>query len=123
MPAKVLATEPPATASLASEKLPENSELTVAPEHALYRLDRATFKTQQGRILDAGARVVEERLPGISVIQAADVPAISGDVKDSQADISKAHRLLGYQPAVTFEDGLKRTIEWYRAAIAASVSS
>src|SRR5439155_14106028 len=33
----------------------------------------------------------------------------SGDVKDSQADISKAHRLLGYQPTIAFEDGLKRT--------------
>ena len=40
----------------------------------------------------------------------------SGDVKDSQADISKAQRLLGYQPIVSFEDGLKRTIEWYRTA-------
>jgi nucleoside-diphosphate-sugar epimerase len=39
-----------------------------------------------------------------------------GDVKDSQADIAKAQRLLGYQPAISFEDGLKRTIEWYRAA-------
>ena len=46
----------------------------------------------------------------------------SGDVKDSQADISKAHRLLSYQPKVSFEDGLKRTIEWYRAASAAGVA-
>jgi UDP-N-acetylglucosamine/UDP-N-acetyl-alpha-D-glucosaminouronate 4-epimerase len=40
----------------------------------------------------------------------------SGDVKDSQADIAKAQRLLGYQPIVSFEEGLKRTIEWYRTA-------
>ena len=46
----------------------------------------------------------------------------SGDVRDSQADISKAQRLLGYQPIVSFEDGLKRTIEWYRTATAAGVS-
>ena len=38
----------------------------------------------------------------------------SGDVKDSQADISKAQRLLGYQPIVSFEEGLKKTVEWYR---------
>ena len=43
----------------------------------------------------------------------------SGDVKDSQADIAKAHRLLGYQPTVSFEDGLQKTIEWYRTATAA----
>jgi nucleoside-diphosphate-sugar epimerase len=43
----------------------------------------------------------------------------AGDVKDSQADISKARRLLDYEPAISFEDGLKRTIEWYRAETAA----
>jgi nucleoside-diphosphate-sugar epimerase len=37
-----------------------------------------------------------------------------GDVKDSQADISKARRILGYEPIVTFEDGLARTVAWYR---------
>jgi UDP-N-acetylglucosamine/UDP-N-acetyl-alpha-D-glucosaminouronate 4-epimerase len=46
----------------------------------------------------------------------------SGDVKDSQADISKARRLLGYQPTISFEDGLKRTIEWYRTATTAGVA-
>ena len=46
----------------------------------------------------------------------------SGDVKDSQADISKAQRILGYQPIVSFEEGLKRTIEWYRTAAPAGVS-
>ena len=40
----------------------------------------------------------------------------SGDVKDSQADITKAQRILGYQPTVTFEEGLRRTVEWYRTA-------
>jgi nucleoside-diphosphate-sugar epimerase len=47
----------------------------------------------------------------------------SGDVKDSQADIAKAQRLLGYQPIVSFEEGLKRTVEWYRTATAAGVST
>jgi nucleoside-diphosphate-sugar epimerase len=43
-----------------------------------------------------------------------------GDVRDSQADIRKAKELLGYEPIVSFEDGLSRTIEWYRAARAAA---
>jgi nucleoside-diphosphate-sugar epimerase len=47
----------------------------------------------------------------------------SGDVKDSQADIEKAQRLLGYQPTISFEEGLKRTIEWYRTATAAGVTT
>ena len=40
----------------------------------------------------------------------------AGDVKDSQADISKACRLLGYQPIVSFEEGLEKTIAWYRTS-------
>ncbi len=47
----------------------------------------------------------------------------SGDVKDSQADIAKAQRLLGYQPTVSFEEGLKRTVDWYRTSTPAGVSA
>jgi len=42
-------------------------------------------------------------------------PARAGDVRHSRADISLAQKELGYQPAVSFEEGLKRTLEWYRA--------
>jgi nucleoside-diphosphate-sugar epimerase len=45
--------------------------------------------------------------------------ARAGDVKHSQADISKAQSLLGYQPTVSSEEGLKRTLEWYRSERAA----
>jgi len=41
----------------------------------------------------------------------------AGDVKDSQADINKAARLLGYKPLVTFEQGLKNTVDWYRTTV------
>jgi nucleoside-diphosphate-sugar epimerase len=41
-------------------------------------------------------------------------PARAGDVRDSQADIEKARRLLGYEPTVSFEDGLDSTVSWYR---------
>jgi nucleoside-diphosphate-sugar epimerase len=36
-----------------------------------------------------------------------------GDVKHSQADISMAEKLLGYSVETGFEEGLKRTVEWY----------
>jgi UDP-glucose 4-epimerase len=36
-----------------------------------------------------------------------------GDVRDSQADISKAAALLGYQPSVNFEAGLRETVKWF----------
>jgi len=39
-----------------------------------------------------------------------------GDVRDSQADIQKAQRLLGYSTTVGLEQGLKKTVEWYRAS-------
>ncbi len=38
-----------------------------------------------------------------------------GDVRDSQADITKAERLLGYKPTVGLEEGLRRTVEWYKS--------
>jgi nucleoside-diphosphate-sugar epimerase len=38
----------------------------------------------------------------------------AGDVRDSQADIAKATRLLGYRPVASFDEGLARTVEWYR---------
>jgi UDP-N-acetylglucosamine/UDP-N-acetyl-alpha-D-glucosaminouronate 4-epimerase len=38
----------------------------------------------------------------------------AGDVRDSQADIGKAQRILGYSPVVPFEEGLRRTVDWYR---------
>jgi nucleoside-diphosphate-sugar epimerase len=40
----------------------------------------------------------------------------AGDVRDSQADISKAQRMLGYEPIVSFEQGLEKTVEWYRTS-------
>jgi UDP-glucose 4-epimerase len=38
-------------------------------------------------------------------------PARAGDVHDSQASIEKARAVLGYEPAVGFEEGLRRTLE------------
>jgi UDP-glucose 4-epimerase len=48
----------------------------------------------------------------------------TGDVRHSLADISAAAEAFGYRPAVSFEDGLRRTVDWYRkshpGALAAS---
>ncbi len=41
-------------------------------------------------------------------------PERKGDIKHSLADISKAQAGLGYNPKVNFEEGLRRTVEWYR---------
>ena len=39
-----------------------------------------------------------------------------GDIRDSQADIDLARNALGYQPRVAFEEGLRRTWEWFCAS-------
>jgi UDP-glucose 4-epimerase len=41
-------------------------------------------------------------------------PEREGDVKDSLADITAAQEGLGYSPVVSFEEGLRRTVDWYR---------
>ena len=47
------------------------------------------------------------------------IPAVygaarAGDVHDSQADTTAAVRDLGHAPRFSFEEGMRRTLEWYR---------
>ena len=42
-------------------------------------------------------------------------PDRKGDIKHSNADISKARKLLGYDPDYSFEDGIQLAIDWYKA--------
>jgi len=49
-------------------------------------------------------------------LQAKYEPARVGDIRDSQADISLAGKILGYHPSVAFEAGLERTWHWYKTA-------
>jgi len=46
----------------------------------------------------------------------------SGDIKHSLADITLAQKHLGYKPVVSFEEGLRRTVEWYRGETRATVA-
>jgi UDP-glucuronate 4-epimerase len=41
-------------------------------------------------------------------------PAQPGDVPQTFADITKARRLLGYNPQTDIEEGIRRFIEWFR---------
>ena len=54
-----------------------------------------------------------EKITGKKISAKYDPPR-TGDIRDSQADISLARKLLGYQPRVDFEQGLQRTWEWYK---------
>jgi UDP-glucose 4-epimerase len=42
-------------------------------------------------------------------------PARAGDIRFSRADITKAQNLLGYAPEVSLEEGLRRTVQFYRS--------
>lgn len=46
------------------------------------------------------------------------MPARPGDIRDSHADITLARRLIGFEPTVGFEDGLRATIDWLRRGTA-----
>jgi nucleoside-diphosphate-sugar epimerase len=59
---------------------------------------------------------------GFSVAPKYDEPR-AGDVRHSLADIGLARKYLNYSPEVGFEDGLKRTVEWYRQTAQAPAST
>ena len=44
-------------------------------------------------------------------------PERAGDVKHSLADLSRTKKHLGYKPKVDFEEGLRRTVDWYREQV------
>ncbi len=54
-----------------------------------------------------------QRLTGTDVTPIYAAPR-AGDVRDSQADIGKARRLLEYEPIVAFDQGLEQTVAWFR---------
>ncbi len=59
-------------------------------------------------------------------IEGVEIPAIwgaprAGDVRDSQADTTAAVRELGHTPRFTIEEGLRRTLEWYRESLVSAI--
>jgi nucleoside-diphosphate-sugar epimerase len=57
-----------------------------------------------------------QKIEGVS-IPAKYGPPRAGDVRDSQADTTAAVRELGHAPRFTIEEGLRRTLEWYRESL------
>jgi nucleoside-diphosphate-sugar epimerase len=56
-----------------------------------------------------------QKIEGVS-LPARYAPPREGDVHDSQADTTAARRDLGHDPQYTLEQGLRRTLAWYRAS-------
>jgi nucleoside-diphosphate-sugar epimerase len=88
-------------------------------------------KAVAGQVVNVatGGRIsLNQLLDAMNRIAGTQVKAIykdarAGDVKDSQADISRARRLLGYEPTVSLDEGLRHTLAWCRAEGAASSAS
>ena len=57
-----------------------------------------------------------QRVTGASGVEPAYAARRPGDIRDSQADITLARELLGFEPSVTVEEGLRRTVAWQRSA-------
>src|SRR3989442_2425546 len=55
-----------------------------------------------------------EGIAGKAIVAKYDPPR-DGDIRDSQADITQSKEILGYNPTVGFEEGLRRTYEWDRS--------
>ena len=85
-------------------------------------LKASTAPATAGKMFNAGNggryslnevwRVLQE-IEGVS-IQANYGPPRAGDVRDSQADTEAATKYLGHTPRFSLEEGLRRTLEWYR---------
>jgi nucleoside-diphosphate-sugar epimerase len=54
-----------------------------------------------------------QKIEGVS-IPANYGPSRAGDVRDSQADTTAAMKYLGHAPRFSLEEGLRRTLDWYR---------
>ncbi len=88
-------------------------------------------KDASGEVINVatnGRVSLNQLFKALRVLIGADVEPVyeeprAGDVRDSQADIGKAARLLGYAPLVPFDEGLKKTVEWYRAFAEAAETS
>jgi UDP-glucose 4-epimerase len=66
-----------------------------------------------GRITLNQAWALLQKIEGVQ-IPARYGPPRAGDVRDSQADVTAAVRDLGHAPRFSFEEGMRRTLEWYR---------
>ena len=71
--------------------------------------------TGRGSTLNQAIGLLNQ-IVGVKVTPEHDPPRV-GDFMHSTADITVARRVLGYEPHVNFEEGLRRTVEWMRTTM------
>ena len=102
----------------------QSRDFTYVEDVAELNLRAARAKGVSGKLYNGGnggritlneAWELLQKIEGVQ-IAAQYGPPRAGDVRDSQADTAAAVRELGYAPRFAFEEGLRRTLEWYRGA-------
>ena len=66
--------------------------------------------TSVNRLLELIAELAEVRN-----LEIEHSPPRNGDVRRTEADVSLARKLIGYQPLIQIEEGIRRTVEWFQA--------
>jgi len=102
----------------------QSRDFTYVEDVADLNLKAARARNVSGMVINGGnggritlnqAWTLVQRLAGVT-LPATYGPPRAGDVHDSQADTALAARLLGHAPRFSFEQGMQRTLEWYRMA-------
>lgn len=101
-------------------------DFTYVEDVAELNLKAARAKNVSGKVYNAGngdritlnqAWALAQKLAGVKIPPVYGPPRV-GDVRDSQADTTLAVRDLGHAPRFSFEEGLRRALDWYRCSLA-----
>jgi nucleoside-diphosphate-sugar epimerase len=102
----------------------QSRDFTFVEDVAELNLKAAKAKNVSGKVYNGGnggritlnqAWELLQKIEGVQ-LPARYGPPRAGDVRDSQADITSAVRDLGHAPRFSFEEGMRRTLQWYRGA-------
>ena len=105
----------------------QSRDFTYVEDVAELNLKAARAANVSGRVYNAGnggritlnqAWALLQKLEGVQIPPNFGPPR-AGDVRDSQADTTLATRDLGHAPKFSFEEGMRRTLAWYRGSRAA----
>jgi UDP-glucose 4-epimerase len=103
----------------------QSRDFTYVEDVVTLNLKAAGAPVRPGRVFNGGnggrvtlnqAWALLQKLEGID-LPAQFGPERDGDVRHSQADTTAMQRDLGHTPQYSFEEGMKRTLEWYRASL------
>ena len=102
----------------------QSRDFTYVEDVAELNLKAARARNVSGMVINGGnggritlnqAWALVQRLAGVDIAARYAAPR-AGDVRDSQADTTLAERSLGHAPRFSFEEGMRRTLDWYRSA-------